>query len=188
MHLVVYGSFNCPYSFLASRRARRLVDAGETSLEWRAVVHDADVPAGGVPVAGELAETFDRELEEIGGLLAPGEDYPARRPPVQPNTTAAVAGYAAQSDGGRQGETDALRASLFEAFWVDGLDIGDAEVLARLGCPPAAPGETMQRWQSLWESTERRVVPMMVLEDGTLSRGLGALKRLADFAGAEVLR
>lgn len=188
MHLVVYGSFNCPYSFLASRRARRLVEAGETSLEWRAVVHDTEVPAGGLPVTGELADMFDRELEEISGLLAPGEDYPARRPSVQPDTMAAVAAYAARSDAGRQEETDALRAALFEALWVDGRDIGDPDVLGRLGCPPATPGATMRRWQSQWESTERRVVPMMILEDGTLSRGLGALKRLADFAGAEVLR
>lgn len=33
MELVVYGSFNCPYSFLASLRADRLVAAGYASLD-----------------------------------------------------------------------------------------------------------------------------------------------------------
>jgi hypothetical protein len=57
-------------------------------------------------------------------------------------------------------------------------------VLEALGCPPAAPGRTMAAWQSQWDATERKVVPMLVLEDGVLSRGLGALARLARLAQA----
>lgn len=34
MKLVVYGSFNCPYSFLASRRVDRLIDLGAAEVEW----------------------------------------------------------------------------------------------------------------------------------------------------------
>jgi hypothetical protein len=44
MRLVVYGSFNCPYSLLASRRVDRLIDLGIADVEWRAVVHDPDIP------------------------------------------------------------------------------------------------------------------------------------------------
>jgi 2-hydroxychromene-2-carboxylate isomerase len=184
VHLVVYGSFSCPYSFLASLRAERLVEAGKAQVEWRAVVHDPEVPGGGRPLHGELADTIDRELEEIGGLLAPGEPYPARRPARLPDTTAAVAGYAAVCEGGvSEAGTDdrarRLRHDLFAALWEQGLDLGDPGVLEALGCPPAAPGRTMAAWQSQWDATERKVVPMLVLEDGALSRGLGALARLA---------
>jgi hypothetical protein len=176
MELVVYGSFNCPYSFLASLRADRLVAAGYASLDWRAVVHDPDVPAGGVAVGGELAEMFDRELGEIRALLAPGERYPARRPSVQSNTTQAVAGYAvAPNDHKRR-----LRSELFSAFWVDGDDIGERALLDSLGCPAAPPGETMRRWNAEWRGMARPVVPMMVLPGGQVSRGLGALSRLAE--------
>ena len=87
MKLVVYGSFNCPYSLLASRRADRLIELGIADVEWRAVVHEPDIALQGEPVVGEMAALFDRELEEIRGLLRSGETYEARPPTVQPNTT-----------------------------------------------------------------------------------------------------
>jgi len=54
--LTVYGSFNCPYSYLASLRAGRLTAAGAAGLKWRAVVHDPLCPRSGLPVTGELAQ------------------------------------------------------------------------------------------------------------------------------------
>lgn len=182
MELVLYGSFNCPYSYLASLRADRLVELGRASdVDWRAVVHAPDVPAGGTPVSGELADMFDRELEEIRELLLPEEPFPAGRPGVQPNTTAAVAGYAsAEGD-----EADRLRQALFAAFWAQGQDIGDGAVLERLGCPAEPPGERMRGWEAEWKGTDRPVVPMMLLADGKVSRGLGALARLADMFRGE---
>lgn len=177
---VIFGSFNCPYSFLASLRADRLKSAGTAAFEWRAVVHDPDVPLEGKPVTGELAEMFDRELEEIRGLLAPGEPYPARRPAVQPNTTAAVAAFSSTPADG----ADPLRRALFNAFWVDGADIGDRSVLDHLGCPAAGPGPKMRAWQRDWSETDRAIVPMMLLPDGRVSRGLGALARLAGMEAA----
>jgi 2-hydroxychromene-2-carboxylate isomerase len=176
MHLVIFGSFNCPYSFLASLRVDRLRATGAAQVEWRAVVHEPDVAAEGTPVNGELAEMFDREIDEIRGLLEPGESYPARRPPVQPNTTAAVAGFCVLEDD----RADALRVRLFEEYWVNGADIGNPGALDRLGCPSAAPGAKMQAWQTEWSDMERAVVPTMVLPNGKLSRGMGALIRLGD--------
>jgi hypothetical protein len=176
MKLTVYGSFNCPYSFLASLRVERLCGLGVADVEWRAVVHDPGVPLGGLPVIGELAGMLDRELNEIRGLLPVGEPYPARRPRVQPNTTLAVAGYSAATGVG----TSRLRVTLFDAFWVKGLDLGDARVLGELGCPAAPPEATMQWWRDEWLGLERPMVPMVVFPEGTACRGLGALKRLAD--------
>ena len=139
-------------------------------------MHDTDVPPEGLPVSGELAETFDRELEEIRGLLRVGESYPATRPTVQPNTTLAVAGYSTVTDV----DAGRLRAAVFDALWVKGLDIGDPGVLGELGCPTAPPSATMQWWHDEWLGFDRPMVPMVVLPEGTVSRGLGALKRLAD--------
>lgn len=175
MKLTVYGSFNCPYSYLASLRADRLAAAGTAEVEWRAVVHDPTVPPSGLPVTGELAQMFDSELAQIRGLLMPGEAYPARRPARQPDTTPAVAACAAaQAD-----EADQIRRAVFDAFWARGLDISDPAVLADAGCPANPPTAVMDEWREDWLSLGRPGVPMLVLPDGTVSRGLGALRRLA---------
>jgi len=177
MELVVYGSFNCPYSLLASMRVDRLGELGVADVEWRAVVHDPDIPIQGEPVLGELAALFDRELEEIRGLLRGEETYEATPPAVQPNTTLAVAGFSAMTGD----DADRLRARLFDALWVRHLDIGDAHVLRGLVCPVPTLSPTAEQWRSEWLGFDRPVVPMLVLPSGTMSRGLGALKRLADF-------
>jgi 2-hydroxychromene-2-carboxylate isomerase len=170
MKLIVYGDFNCPYSCLASARAEALVSAGLAEVDWRAPSRPAD---------GEIAEMFEREVAEVVGLLRSDEVFPMRQPPVQPNTAQATARFAALPEGDRR---DARRR-LFEALWFDGRDTGDPDVVAELVAPAERDGDALAaEWRTQWVELERRLVPMLVLPDGTLSRGLGALKRLADFA------
>lgn len=177
--LVVFGDFNCPYSALASARVDRIVDAGIADVEWRAVEHDPDIPPGGRPVTGELAQAYQREVEEVTGLLLPHEHLDLRVPAVQPNTAAAVTAFAAAA-GGR---ADELRRELFQALWADGRNIGDPAELARLA-GDSAPGSALrvERWRQQWVATDRHVVPMMIVPHGRVSRGLGALARLASIA------
>ncbi|MGQ0434342.1 MAG: DsbA family protein [Microthrixaceae bacterium] len=178
-HLVIYGDFNCPYSCLASFRADRLVDAGIAEIEWRAVEHDPSIPVPSNPAEGELCTMLDREVAEVRGMLQAGEVFPIERPTVQPNTARAVAAYAAAD----VSERDRLRRSLFSALWFDGLDTGALEVLRRLGAEPtAAAPPLVSTWRDAWQGLDRHLVPMLVLPDGYVSRGLGALARLADLS------
>ncbi len=178
-HLVLYGDFNCPYSCLASFRADRLVDAGIAEIEWRAVEHDPSISVPSSSAEGELRAMLDREVAEVRGLLQSGEVFPIERPTVQPNTAHAVAAYAAAD----VRERDHLRHSLFSALWFDGLDTGDLEVLRRLGAEPAAATPlVVSTWRDAWLGLDRHLVPMLVLPDGYVSRGLGALARLSDLA------
>jgi hypothetical protein len=68
MKLTVYGSFNCPYSFLANLRggAPRHSTSGSCPT-WSGPPSGTTptFPPGGLPVVGELAGMFDRELDEI---------------------------------------------------------------------------------------------------------------------------
>jgi 2-hydroxychromene-2-carboxylate isomerase len=179
MRLVVYGDFNCPYSCLASARIDVLVGRGQAEVEWRAVEHDPGIPAPSEPVAGDLAGMLDREVAEVRGLLGPAEVFPIRRPPVHPNTAGAVAAFA----GAPEGEADGLRRRLFAALWFDGRDIGDPALVAALGGDVGADTrDRVSTWHAIWSGHDRRVVPMLVLPDGYVSRGLGALARLADLA------
>ena len=179
MNLVLYGDFNCPYSCLASVRADALCAAGRAQIEWRAVEHDPSLPVPSRPVTGDVAEMFDRELDEINGLLRPGERFPIAPPPVQPNSRLAIEAYAGAPDG----DADDLRRRLFAALWFEGRDIADPAVLAELvGDAALTPDRRSADWQAQWAAFDRRLVPMLVLPDGYVSRGLGALERLADLA------
>jgi predicted DsbA family dithiol-disulfide isomerase len=178
MELVIYGDFNCPYSCLASTRAEALAGRGIAAVEWRSVEHDQSIPTPSEPVDGDLAEILDREVAEVRSLLRPGETFPIRRPPVRPNSAAAVAAFAAVPPE----RASEVRQRLFEALWFDGRDIGDRAVLDDLGANAELDAPQVATWRDGWLALERRVVPMLVLSDGYASRGLGALTRLADLA------
>jgi 2-hydroxychromene-2-carboxylate isomerase len=128
MKVVVYGDFNCPYSYLASQRADRLARSGLIRVEWRAVEHDRGLAVTGTPAAAGQA-MWEKELAEVAALALPGEDVPAVPPAVVSNTGAAVAACAeAVSDG----IGDELRRRLFAAIWVQGRHISSAYAVREL--------------------------------------------------------
>jgi hypothetical protein len=128
MTYLVYGDFNCPYSYLASLRVDEIVRRGETGVEWRAVEHDPRLPLTGSP-SGAAQEEWARELGEIAGVARPGERVPAAPPPLVSNTGAAVAAYAeALSDG----LGDEVRRAVFEAVWVDGRHLSSPYEIRRI--------------------------------------------------------
>jgi hypothetical protein len=77
-----------------------------------------------------------------------------------------------------------LREALFSAYWDDALDLGDNQVVRRF-CGERRDHATASRWREEWEALPRSLVPVMVLPDGYVSRGLGALARLADMVHSE---
>lgn len=162
MTLIVYGDFNCPYSALASARVDELIAAGQ-EIEWRAVQHDTSMPGNGQILDGEHRTELQQEIDEALSLLRPGERFELRLPEVRPNTAHASRVYAADP-------VPEVRRRWFDWAW------------ARSGEPDATDvdSETAARWQREWDATEKKMVPMLVLPDGYISRGLGALKRLAD--------
>ena len=174
--LVIYGDFNCPFSALASSRAAVLERHGAV-IDWRAVDHDPSIAPGGEAVSAATADSFAEELTQIRGLLVAGEDDRLRIPPKRVNTWLACRGYAAcPAD-----ERPVLREALFSAYWRDGLDLGDNQVVRRF-CGERRDHPTASRWREEWVALPRPLVPVMVLPDGYVSRGLGALGRLADMA------
>ena len=128
MTVIVYGDFNCPYSYLASQRADLLSRTGIAAVDWRAVEHDQGLPMTGSRPDGDRA-AWDRELAEVASLGLPGEQIPAGPPAMISNTQAAVAAYAeAVSDG----VADELRRCVFAAIWARGLHLSSAPEVRRL--------------------------------------------------------
>lgn len=183
--VVVYGDFNCPFSALANSRASRLAAAGVISVDWRCVEHDPTIGPHESPLTESQRAEFEAELNRIRDLLTADESDRFRVPSRRLNTRDLNVIHAATSPARRQ----ALRTALFEAFWCDDLDLTDDAVVDELvervelldvtGRRRSMAVRTVAGWQREWEDLPRRIVPMMLLPDGDVSRGLGALARLA---------
>ncbi len=135
MRMIVYGDFNCPYSYLASQRTDALVRLGHR-VDWRAVEHDPRLPVTGTPGAADGAR-WRRELAEVASLALPGERPPANVPGLISNTYAATSAYAESLTDGIAGQ---LRRDLFRAIWLSGRHLSSAydvrPVVTALTVPP----------------------------------------------------
>ncbi len=176
MELLVYGDFNCPYSALASYRASWLESTGVARVTWRAVQHDPAIPATGEPLSATLARDLQREVAEVRSLLAPGEVFPMLVPPRRSNTALASARFAGSPAGRAQRR---LRRQIFRALWLRGQDISQPDLVGDVVWPSADPAVAAD-WQRGFDALERPMTPSLVLPDGYVSRGLGALRRLQD--------
>jgi DSBA-like thioredoxin domain len=135
MAVIVYGDFNCPYSYLASQRVDSLARLGIAEVDWRAVEHDPGLPHFGRPADAD-SERWAAELADVAGRALPGEDVPGSPPAMVSNTAAAVAAYAEAVSDGVQ---DELRRSLFQAIWAEGRHISSATEVKRLVSAIMAP-------------------------------------------------
>jgi 2-hydroxychromene-2-carboxylate isomerase len=177
--LTIYGDFNCPFSALASVRADVLVAVGGYEVEWRAVQHDTAIPVAGQPVEGDTVAELNAEVAKIRELSADDVQLGLMVPPIRSNTAAASAAFASAAGE----EADRLRRVLFAAVWSDGCNVGDPAQLDRLGAA-GRDNVVAGRWQAEFEALAKPITPSLVLPDRYVSRGLGALARLADLAAA----
>ena len=163
MRLVVYADFNCPFSALASHRIDVLTERGLAEIEFRAVQHSPRIPPDGLAVVDERRRGMIEEVEEVLGLLTPGDGkFNLRIPEVLPNTATMCQSYATTP-------TADLRRELFASVW------GEGVAKAALTDDGVA---RQAEWQSELEDFGARTVPTVV-DDGTVIRGKDALAHLA---------
>jgi 2-hydroxychromene-2-carboxylate isomerase len=184
-HVVIYGDFDCPWSYLASRRAAVLSTHG-VRIDWRAVEHSPHDNATGEE-SGRRFEDLRIEMEEVEALLLPGEQLPFALAGFLPHTRAAIVGYAEACATG--GAVAAVRDRLFEALWLHSVDLGDGNVVhtlvvdaigtERLSGELSSPGvhdagatgdsirttaaQLAATWEQEWRAVGHGVVPVMLL-------------------------
>jgi hypothetical protein len=142
--LIVYGDFNCPYSYLASQRVDALVNGRLARVEWRAVEHDRGMPVTGRPTGPDRAE-WDKELADVAGRALPGEQFPRDVPPVISSTRAAVSAFAeAVSDG----LDPQIRRRLFAAIWQQQQNISSAYQVRQFVTDLMYPPVPLRRYRS----------------------------------------
>lgn len=144
MELIIYGDFNCPYSYLASQRTDALQRLGHR-VDWYAVEHDPRLSMTGTPSAAG-ADQWRRELAEVGGLVLPGEHAPINVPALISNTYAATSAYAEALTDGIAGR---LRHGLFHAIWVRGAHLSNAYDVRPLIAALTFPHVPVRSWLGL---------------------------------------
>jgi hypothetical protein len=196
--LRIYGDFNCPWSYLAERRARLLADDG-VEVDLLAVEHDPRRPRR----HGDCRFSCLREeMGRVERCLLPGERYPYSLTGFVPYTSATLSGYAEAYGAGAAHLAHPL---LFEAFWMHGLDLGDPKLVRTLlvdtirgghsdsGClrdwgyavdvtggPVTTTGwRIARRWREEWQDSGKEVVPVLYV-DGRPFFGEDAVTRLGD--------
>jgi hypothetical protein len=205
---VLYGSFACPWSYLASQRT----DGTDPRPTWRMVDPEAapgaHLAAAGRRLAPAALEQAAAALESVRAVLLPGERLPVHPPAFVPHTGPAVVGYAEAVGAGVGAE---VRRLLFDAYWQQGLDIGLPEVLRRLLEGPLRAGTSavrpvaehgyavtltggplttdahlrMQVWAASRPGGSTGGLPSLVV-DGITTSGRAALDRLDPSSGAVI--
>ncbi len=132
----------CPWCYIGKRQLERALplleqDGLRFSVLWHPFQLNPDMPAEGVDRQSyregevrrpEKAAAIDQRITETAATL--GLDFHLDRLKRTPNTVNAhrLIRYAAQ-----QGVQDAVVEALFKAYFCDGADLGDSELLAAIG-------------------------------------------------------
>ena len=137
--IIVYSDVICPWCYVGKRRLEAALGAPDmpeqVGFAWRPFQLNPDMPADGIErsvyrarkFGAERSAELDRSMTETGREV--GIDFAFDRMQRTPNTRLA---HRLIWEAGRQGRQDAIVNRLFQAYFEEGLDIGSAEILARL--------------------------------------------------------
>lgn len=179
----IWSDYVCPFCYLEMPELAQLQqrEGAGLTLNWRAFeLRPEPVPT--LPPDGDyLRSTWARAVYP----MAAERGMRLKLPPVQPRSRLA---FEAVAHARSQGRGDALHLAVFRAFFEDGRDIGDPEILADLGAEvgldraalrtalaTGAHAAEVQADQALAQRLGIRGVPMMVLRraDATPDEGVG---------------
>lgn len=145
--VTLYSDFICPYCYVGEHGAAPALEALDLTLAWRGYEIHPEIPAEGISA---------QRLRELGlggqwrriESFAESAGVPINRPPILPSSRLALEGAESAR---RAGLLDAYRDRIFRAFFLEGQDIGNPELLADLAAEAG-----LERSVFLKESRERR--------------------------------
>ncbi len=187
---LLYSDFNCPFCYAMHERLHELNLISR--CEWRGVQHASHLPRPMKPWQGALGAELRHEVAVVQ-RLAPG--LPIALPPGKPNTRPAIE----QAMGFLRRDPSHMMAFVretYRAFWCEGRDISDPEVLRQLveqvGGSPESIGTIDEQivespesiapvnaedhllaklWGAAWRNTGQAGVPLLVSPEGELLVG-----------------
>lgn len=141
LEIEIYSDLVCPWCYIGRRRLQSALDALDKTtpvkIRWRPFQLNPDIPTAGLSRKAyrcakfgswEHSQQMDRQVAEVGRSL--GLEFNYDRVLVTPNT---LAGHRLLWRAEQEGHQDLLADRLFHAYFSEGQDIGDRDVLARIG-------------------------------------------------------
>lgn len=137
--ITVYSDVICPWCYVGKRRVEAALGApgvpAEVAFHWLPFELNPDMPSEGITRAeyrtrkfgAERAAELDRNMKETGREV--GIDFAFDRMERTPSTKLA---HRLIWEAGRQGRQSEIVNRLFNSYFEEALDIGDAGVLAKL--------------------------------------------------------
>jgi predicted DsbA family dithiol-disulfide isomerase len=187
---ILYSDFNCPFCYAMHERLHGMNLL--TLCEWRGVQHASHLPRPMTPWQGSLGAELRHEVAVVQ-RLAPG--LPIVLPPGKPNTRPAIEQAVAllRRD---PSHMMAFVGETYRAFWCEGRDISDPEVLRQLveqiGGSPGAVGiitdedrRVAHEWEAAWHVTGQAGVPLLVSPEGELLVGCAPPENVQRFFASQ---
>jgi predicted DsbA family dithiol-disulfide isomerase len=183
VEVVLYTDLNCPFCYATELRLEAL-DAHDL-VEWRGVEHEPDLP---VPMDTDDPELAAELADEVAQVRSRAPEVEIAQPEGKANTAYALEFTAAaertEPVRGRQ-----VRHAIYRAFWADGKDISDPDVLAGIAREYGIDHVEIQSedklrvtsWRLDWERSPLRGVPLLARSDGEVLYGLKDSETLASF-------
>ncbi len=174
MRIDIFSDVICPWCFIGKKRLEKALTIrppAELTVQWRAFQLNPDMPAGGMDRQQYLAVKFggpEAAQRIYDNVRAAGAKeripFAFERIPRTPNTVDAHRLIRFGLRGGRQDETV---AALFQAYFIDGRDIGDAQTLAHIAAEAGLEEKAASAYLAGTEDTEE------VLAEDVYARKIG---------------
>ena len=187
MAVTLFTDLNCPFCYATEQRLEQL--GVNERIAWRGVEHEPELP---VPMALDNPEIAAELAEEVQSVRGRAPEVAIAVPPGKANTAAGLLATAAalRTDASRGAD---FRQAVYRAFWRDGRDVSDLEVLEALARDHGLPALgtrpedalTVASWRLEWERSPLRGVPLLIRDDGETVYGLKDLETLASFVRSD---
>jgi predicted DsbA family dithiol-disulfide isomerase len=132
LKIVMFSDYICPFCYVGFETIRKLKGEFDLEVEWRGFQIHPDWPAEGIP-ADKLRGNGDGAARQATWkrieAMAEAVGFEIKPPSVLTNSRAALAATEFARDSGRD---EPLEERIYRAYFNEGVNIGDAKVVARL--------------------------------------------------------
>ena len=133
LKITMFSDFVCPFCYIGFEVIRKLKPEFNIDLEWRGYQIHPEWPPEGIP-AEQVRTPSDMDARRAAWqritAMAEAEGLEIKAPALFTSSRAALAACEFARE---KGSADELEGRIYRAYFVEGANIGDAKLVARLG-------------------------------------------------------